>query len=198
MKWFCADYHLSHDNVLVGPRSEAFPTIEEWDNAIIKNTNDLVGKLDTLFILGDFTLKNPVIWRQKIKCNDVWLIRGNHDPSILQCKLAFGEKVRDTYETHICGEPCFLSHYPHAFWPKSHRGSYHCFAHMHSMRNATLDEWMPERRSIDVCPENVFELLGRWSPINEEEIFRILSKKQGHDDIKFYENQRPFKDKIKD
>lgn len=190
MKYFTADLHLDHAKVLVGERGRCFPTIEQWSDHILAEINRVVKPADTLYILGDFAFKRPDLWRAKIRCGDVWLIVGNHDPSQLQLDAAFGKgKARLTYETHVCETPCFLSHYAHAFWPKSHHGACHLYGHNHGQRESTLNEWMPQRRSMDVCPEVVYRLLGEWRPISEEEIHARLSLRTGHDPVSFYEGQ---------
>ncbi len=191
MKYFIADIHAGHSKVLIGPRGLAFPTIDEWHDHIFGEMNRIVTRKDTLFVLGDLCLKDIVFWRNKINCRDAWLIIGNHDPSFAACELAFGKgKARLTYETKIMGQPCFLSHYPHAFWPKSHRQSHHLYGHTHDQREETLDLWMPDRRSMDVSPETIYRLTGKWGPISEKEIFDILSVRPGHDHVEFYENFR--------
>lgn len=191
MKWFLADAHIDHAKVLTGPRGNAFATLEEWQNHIISITNRLVCPRDTLFFLGDFAFKKPEQWVRKFQCKDKWLIIGNHDPSLTACELAFGKgRCRLTYETKLMGTPCFLSHYAHAFWPKSHHGSCHLYGHCHDLREQTLDQWMPKRRSMDCSPETAFRLFGELRPMNEEEIANILLSRPGHDEVSFYENAR--------
>lgn len=191
MKWFCADTHLGHSKVLIGERGKQFPEIEQWNQHCISEINRVVNRNDTLFILGDFCLKNPNLWRPKIKCRDAWLIIGNHDQSQSQLDVAFGKgKARLTYETHALDIPCFLSHYAHAFWPKSHRGSCHLYGHNHDQREETLDSWMPDRRSSDVSPETAFRLTVEWRPLSETEIHAMLSVRKSHDHVEFYEAKR--------
>lgn len=186
MKYFTADLHLDHAKVLVGERGRCFPTIEQWSAHILAEINRVVRRQDTLYVLGDFAFKRPDLWRSQIKCGDVWLIIGNHDPAQVQLDAAFGKgKARLTYETHALDQPCFLSHYAHAFWPKSHRGSIHLYGHNHGQREETLDEWMPQRRSQDVCPEMAHRLLGEWRPFSEVEI-QWLMQRTGHDELEFY------------
>jgi calcineurin-like phosphoesterase family protein len=188
MKFFTADPHLGHGKVLVGPRGNAFATIEEWNKHAL-DSYKVVGRSDELFIIGDLSMEQPEKWRALLP-KQTWLIHGNHDGSDAKCKRAFGDRFRHTHMTTIGGLPCWLSHYPHAFWPMSHRGSYHCFGHVHDQRSATLDEWMPERRSMDVCPETVFRLLGEFRPINEFEILDLLEDRDGHDQVEFYQKLR--------
>lgn len=190
MKYFISDLHFEHENVLIGLRREHFPTIEQWDEGMLAEIRSRVTKQDTLFILGDMVMddrKKLAKWRSRI-VGDCWLIRGNHDPSIEACQQIFGRtRVRDTFEAKLAGEhKCFLSHYPHAYWPCSHRGSFHLYGHMHGQREATLDEMFPARRAMDVGPENIYRMTGHWGPISETEILDLLADQPGHDFVSFY------------
>lgn len=188
MKFFTTDPHLGHGKVMVGPRGNNFATIEEWNEHFL-NTCKVVGRSDELFILGDLSMEQPEKWRQLLP-RQTWLIHGNHDGSEAKCKRAFGNRFRHVMMTKIGGMPCWLSHYAHAFWPASHKGSYMLYGHTHDQREATLDEWMPQRRSMDVSPETVFRLLGEFRPINEFEILEVLKDREGHDQVSFYQKLR--------
>jgi len=191
MRWFIADLHIDHAKVLIGSRGDAFETIEEWQDVILANINSRVEKNDQLFLLGDFAFKNIQKWRQRLRQGDIWLIRGNHDPSYDRCVEAFGKRnVRETFMTKLGDTPCWLSHYAHAFWPSSHRGAYHLYGHTHGMREETLNTWMPGRRSMDVCPETIFDATARWGPINEWQILDYLRGRDGHDQVQFYKDER--------
>lgn len=190
MKWFISDPHIEHEKVLVGKRREAFPTLDDWQRGFVEGVRSCVSKYDHLFILGDFIGKDDARamakWRRRLPGN-VWLIKGNHDPSDEACARVFGaHNFRHVFMTEVCGIPTWLSHYAHAFWPSSHRGSYHLYGHNHGMRESTLSSWMPGRRSMEVCPEVIHELTGEWRPISEEEVHAILSNRPGHDPVEFY------------
>lgn len=191
IRWFIADLHLGHERgfSLTKIRTRHFSSMKEWTNMIIENTNKVVAKRDQLFLLGDFAAKDIAYWKQRFK-GDLWLIKGNHDPSTRQCKKVFGSQVRDTFMTKLDKNPCWLSHYPHAFWPKSHYGSYHLYGHMHGQREDFLNEMMPQRRSLDVCPEVIFEIIGEWRPISEFEILEYLKDREGHDPVEYYHQLR--------
>lgn len=188
MRWFSADPHLGHGKVMVGPRGNNFATIEEWNEHTL-GTYRVVKKSDELFILGDLSMEQPEKWRHLLP-KQTWLIHGNHDGSEAKCKRAFGSRFRHTMMTKIGDQPCWLSHYPHAFWPASHKGSFSLYGHVHDQRESTLDEWMPQRRSMDVSPETVFRLLGEFRPINEFEILEVLKDREGHDQVSFYKKLR--------
>ena len=75
-----------------------------------------VQKCDSHYLLGDVAFKNIRYWRQRFRVGDIWLIRGNHDPSMSACQAAFGKaRVRDVYEGKLGPHPCSMSHYAHAF-----------------------------------------------------------------------------------
>jgi len=193
MRWFISDLHIDHAKVLLGTRGEAFPTIEEWQKGIISGIRRCCQKGDQLFLLGDFAMKDPQKWKMRLGLRgvDCWIIVGNHDPAKEQLEAAFGSsRVRDTFMTKCCDEDCFLSHYAHAYWPKSHRQAFHLYGHTHGMREATLDAIWPERRSMEVCPEVIHELTGEWRPISEEEVYSRLSVRKGHDPVDFYKKLR--------
>ena len=125
-------------------------------------------------------------WQKRIKRGEVWLIRGNHDPSVKQCRDVFGDRYREVFETKIRDKPTWLSHYPHAYWPKSHHGGFHLYGHTHANREVTLDVVFPDRRSMDVGVDNAHELLGEFRPFTEDEVFEILSSRLGHDPVEWY------------
>jgi calcineurin-like phosphoesterase family protein len=189
MRFFTADWHVDHPKAMNFPLRRGM-VLEQWVEMLMFNTNSLLSPGDTLYMLGDFSFKNPATYRRRIKCKDIWLIKGNHDPSNEQCRLAFGkDRVVHTLETHCNKVPTFLSHYPHLHWPKSHRGSFHLYGHMHMQREAFWDK-VPEltdRRCIDVCPENAKRLLGEYRPFSEMEIYDLLIKRKGHDPIEWYD-----------
>jgi hypothetical protein len=45
------------------------------------------------------------------------------------------------------------------------------------------------RRSLDVGPESLYNVLGEIRPINEQEVYDILIARPGHDQIEFYKNE---------
>lgn len=191
-KYFIADLHYGHSNVRIGERAKYFPTQKDWDEGITAAILERVGKGDTLFILGDMTMDNKKTmarFRSRL-VGDVWLIRGNHDPSLPACRDVFGKtRVRSTHETKIIGgHKVFMSHYPHAYWPSSHRGSFHVYGHMHGQREGTLNRLFPGRRAMDVGCENIFRTVWHWGPISEYEIVGYLGGRGGHDNVKFYED----------
>jgi len=187
MKWFTADTHLGHEKLLAGPRGDHFESIESADECILGWQHKVIGKGDILYVLGDMGFAKLQQWRKRMPKCQIWLIKGNHDPSDKQCREAFGREFRQTLMTSLKGHPCWLSHYAHVYWPSSHRGSMHLYGHTHSQRESTLNWHFPERRSMDVGVDNAYLLTGEFRPFSEDEIYDRLMSRRGHDLMEFYE-----------
>lgn len=189
MKWFTSDLHFGARKRWDAGRGLHFD-IDEWDKFISNQIKLRFNKGDELFVLGDMTsYGDPEKYRHLLPSN-TWLIKGNHDGSDGRCTRVFGKMFRYYHTTKVVDQPTFLCHYPTVFWPGSHKGHYHIAGHTHDQREATLDEWMPERRSTDVSPETAFRLFGQYRPINEYEIDDLLGGRAGHDLPDFYEEHR--------
>lgn len=157
---------------------------------IIDEINKIVHRGDTLWHLGDFAWKDAGIWRKKIRCKNVNLIWGNHDK---KSNAKYFSRTLDTFIQKIGPDndkqKCFLSHYPHAYWPASHHGSMHLYGHCHGQREQTLDTLFPGRRSMDVGVDEAFRRFGSYRPFTEDEVYEILiegNSMNHHDPIEFY------------
>jgi len=185
--YFTADCHFDHEKLYEGLTAARPFTVDEWNDLMLDSINTRVARADRLFILGDFAWKRPGYWRQQIQCRHVTLILGNHD-SEAKCRNVFGGAMYDTrIVKKVCGDTqVFLSHYPHAYWPGSHRGALHLYGHCHNQREARLDVFWPERRSMDVSPDTAFQLTGEWRPFADDEVVERLMQRKGHDVLDYY------------
>ncbi len=185
--WFISDTHFGHEAVINGkmPKRE-FDNIEDHDDHLIDQINKYVQVKDRLYHLGDVAWHHGAEYMARINCVHKFLIVGNHD------RANYSRGFKQTYDTlvlKVCGgtHKVFLSHYPHAYWPGSHRGHLHAYGHIHSQREAYLDVLWPQRRAMDVGVDNLFRLYGEYRPISEEELVAKLSCRQGHDQVSWYE-----------
>ena len=197
MLYFTADTHFGHQALLakitgkdsgMSLRAITWSTVAEMDEALIDAINSTVGKRDTLYHLGDWGVNNPGHYRMQIQCKDLRFIWGNHDKhsSLMQSLFKFKWEVR---EIKVAETPCWLSHYAHAVWPKSHYGSLHLYGHSHGQRESTFDSIWPDRRSMDVGVDNIYRLLGSPRPISEKEVAERLLSRKGHDPVEFYRGE---------
>lgn len=187
MDFFTADSHFNHKKLPLFPTRLKF-TCDSWEDYMIEKINKKVSSKDRLYVLGDFVvgkIGDLFRIRKKIVCNDIWIIRGNHDLSMGQLRSLFCH-VHDTLEIKIKEIPCFLSHYPHMAWPKSHYGSFHLHGHMHDQRSLYWDEIWPDRRMLDVSPEAKLRIHREMDIWSEDEIYDFMMKRNGHDDVEWY------------
>jgi len=145
MKWFLSDVHIDHDVLLPVRRGVMgdhpfFKDINAWQTFIIGQINSTINRGDILYLLGDFSFRHAGKFRSQLKSGvQYFLIKGNHDPSWKACEEVWGQgMVKDTMDIQICDARCFLSHYPHAYWPASHRESYHLYGHCMDMQTEIL------------------------------------------------------------
>lgn len=207
--WFTSDTHFGHKSIPFYARrrfcmdeaelataesmwqsknnhakwSPSWSSISKMDSEILKNINERVGENDILWHLGDFSfgrrkefMETAKKYRDRINCKNVFLIRGNHDNPGIGC--LFG-RMHETHEIKVQSKSIVLSHYAHAFWNRSHYGSWNLYGHAHATAEDWLDEHMPGRLSMDVGVDNVFRIKGEYRPISFEEIEEIFSKRNG-------------------
>ncbi len=77
--WFTSDHHFGHKNI-IEYCDRPFATIAEMNEGLVESWNNLVGSEDTVYYLGDFSLKNSVMeqYAPRLKGKKI-LIAGNHD-----------------------------------------------------------------------------------------------------------------------
>lgn len=181
MKHFTADLHFDMPSFL---NRQPFKTMEEHDAAILDDINYRVARHDILYVLGDMCMSNRwAHFRNKIRCRTLIHVIGNHDRASMSQhthKSVLGMPVK------LGSVPCWLSHYAHAYWPASHKGSLHLYGHCHAQREETLDMVFPGRRSMDCGLDNAKRLLGYYRPFSEVEILERIGNNPGHDLPSFY------------
>lgn len=190
MKFFTADQHFDAKNVMTKMgRQGGYVSSEEHDEVVLDQINTAVGKRDFLYINGDFAFRRAPYWRGRIRCKNIRFCIGNHDRP-LDSQRAFGTVHQISVVKLDCGERAVNCHYPIAFWPASHHGTYHFYGHCHTQRETTLDALFPQRRSIDVGVDNAWRLLGAHRPFSESELMELLAGRTGHDPVEFYKELR--------
>lgn len=78
---FTSDSHFGHFNV-IEYSGRPFTSTEEMREVIVNNWNHVVGKKDTIYHLGDFTLSTDLNYIDGILSQlngKIRLIAGNHD-----------------------------------------------------------------------------------------------------------------------
>lgn len=153
--FFTSDTHFYHDNIIKFCNRPA-DNIEQHNDFLISNWNNIVGKRDVVWHLGDFamlTKKNSpnncvmkgyrkIIGRLNGKIN---LILGNHDKMSRETYNCFSQVYDFGKTININKETITLCHFPLRAWNKSMYGSFHLFGHVHGRL-----EYTNTRTSCDV------------------------------------------------
>jgi len=157
MDWFTADTHFGHRNI-IRRCQRPFADESEMDRCLLDNINAVVAPRDTLYHLGDFAWRPEGIagYRAQIRCRNVILILGNHDPqtkdgqpkeqlsgifSRVYVRLRIRPRVSGVRQTVV------LQHNALRTWDGSHRGAWNLFGHSHG--------------KLDGSPASKFEVYAR-------------------------------------
>lgn len=81
--YFSSDFHFSHANIILYCR-RPFANIDEMNFVLIKQFNSVVGKDDSTYIVGDFSLSEKAvpIFLPRLNGKKI-LISGNHDKTFI-------------------------------------------------------------------------------------------------------------------
>ena len=134
MYYYTSDLHFGYERILT-LCNRPFATIDEMNEAIIRNFNEILNKDDILMILGDVSCYgvNPAELLSRINGKKV-LIAGNHDAEPLHHK-SFCKCFVDIREHEIIRDnntKIFLHHYPMAEWDGYYKGIWHFYGHVHN------------------------------------------------------------------
>ena len=150
MIFFISDTHFGHGNI-IRHCNRPFASVDEHDEVLITNINQSVGADDVLYHLGDFAFKNHNYYLDRLECNHIHLLHGNHDKKItLHPKLlqygSFGIDLK------IKGYNFTLCHYPIRTWNLKHYGAIHLFGHVHHAPVQCGLSWNVGVDLNDYCP----------------------------------------------
>jgi calcineurin-like phosphoesterase family protein len=175
-----SDTHFSHKNI-IKYCNRPFQHIDEMNETLIKNWNDVVGKDDRVFHLGDFAFErdlNRLAFLRSRLNGRIILIRGNHDEHTDDdYKLAGFDEVYRLYDENIHNSKWVFSHYQMTTWNCSHKGSFHLFGHEHWQRQYDFPHEVYKKnfwseRKFNVCADS-----NNFTPINLLTIKNILEKR---------------------
>jgi len=156
--------------------------VDQHNLTIIENTNRVVKENDTLYLLGDllFARRDSYCERLKylrslINCKNIVLILGNHDKELEY----FFPDVPHARMVRCEGQKIWMTHSAQIIWDCCHRGAWNLYGHSHSNAEATLDEIMPGRFSMDVGIDNAYKKLGQARPFSFVEIKELFKGRTG-------------------
>jgi calcineurin-like phosphoesterase family protein len=148
--WITSDTHYGHSNICRGTtnwrlpdgsipinQTRDFVTLEQMNSVIVNNINSVVGQDDILIHLGDWSFggfENIEIFRNRIVCQEIHLVLGNHDHHIERnrenCRRHF-VSVQDFLRMEYMGHTYEMMHYPITSWNNLGKGRIHLHGHTH-------------------------------------------------------------------
>lgn len=173
--FFTADHHFGHANIIKFSE-RPFESLEHMNEELIKRWNEKIGKEDTVYHLGDFSLGKPDFTKETLdRLNGtIHLIKGNHEGAALTYPKRFAS-IRDYHELRIDEaensngkQKIILFHYSLRTWNGSHRGTWQLYGHSHG----TLpDDEMALSFDVGVDCHNFY-------PVSYEEVKELMKKKK--------------------
>ena len=133
-RYFTADTHFNHANV-IGFCDRPFKNVWNMNAYLVENWNNMVGKKDMVYILGDMYWKevpDGIPFKElmtRLNGKKI-LIVGSHDRVPIRYPCLF-EEITPQKEIKIDGNHVTLNHYCMRVWPRSHRNSWHLYGHSH-------------------------------------------------------------------
>lgn len=143
MNYYIADTHFNHKNALAFD-NRPFASVEEMNQALIKNWNRVVGPGDHIYILGDFHWGKAKDWPGTLSqlSGNKHLIRGNHDlkmPMTPEVRRFFVD-VADYREVKDGDKHIVLCHYPMPAFKNMYYGWLHFYGHVHNTAESNMIE----------------------------------------------------------
>lgn len=135
--YFTSDTHFGHQNIIKFC-DRPFVNTDEMDNKLIENWNDVVGKDDVVFHLGDFCFGGSNKWkyvREQLN-GKIYLIKGNHDIKNYQNSYRYMfEDVNFQMYIRIEDVSIYLNHFPFLCYGGTYNNNHEVwqlFGHVHS------------------------------------------------------------------
>ena len=128
MKYYIADLHFDHDNI-INLANRPFKNVNEMNETMITNWNITVKKGDDVYIVGDFAWSREEHFFNRL-VGRKHLIIGNHDGDPTQ-RIPKWASVNQYLELKDSGFNLVLFHYPIFEWNRLHRGAIHFYGHVH-------------------------------------------------------------------
>lgn len=181
--WFTSDLHFEHANI-IKYCNRPFKDVDEMRKKIIENWNSVVGKDDTVFILGDigFGPLGQIIENVKQLNGKKILIPGNHDRGYIG-KPEFDELFEEiTPQVYMKVEKkrIYLNHLPFLAFDGAYLGkdaTWQLFGHCHSFPGSL---GLDVQRLVHLFPTqyDVGMDNNHYTPVSFEQVKQIINNQQ--------------------
>lgn len=130
--YFTSDTHFRHE-AAINHSFRPFASVDEMDEALVQRWNARVKKGDTVWHLGDFTMKNAGVaeyFANRLN-GTIHLIWGNHDRPAVRTMTRWASSQYAIEISHM-GYKIVLCHYAMKTWNRAHHGSLMLYGHSHA------------------------------------------------------------------
>lgn len=159
--FYISDLHFGHKNI-IRYDNRPFFSVEEMDDALIRNWNARVTQNDEVYILGDIGWYNDERLAEIfLNLNGIkTLIKGNHD-SI--SPTLYKSHCFDSYKDYLVIEDkkkrVILSHYPMPFWDGQFRNTIHLYGHVHNSHQwQCIENFRKELAQLQDIPMRMYNV----------------------------------------
>lgn len=177
--FFTSDTHFGHENI-IRYCNRPFKNAEEMDKALIRNWNNVVGKDDIVFHLGDFAIGGSAIWNNALNALNgrIILVKGNHDLKNLRTGYTDKfEMIVPQLLIEVEGNSIYLNHYPFLCYSGMYKGHpvLQLFGHIHSGPLSQGEDFcrlpylLPTQYDVGVDNNN-------FTPISYREVEKIIQR----------------------
>ena len=156
----------------------SYRAVANHDETLIKNWNNIVGKGDVVYHLGDLSLhKNITVASEFLHAlnGQIFFIRGNHDSVADKLYSTYPEKFaayKDYHSFTIKGLATFVcSHYAFHTWDRQHYGSVHCYGHSHGKLLGSDYDRLNRCTDVGVDTNN-------YTPLSIDDVVRRITDKE--------------------
>lgn len=181
MKFYTADLHLGHKNIL-RLCNRPFGTVQEMTDVFVSNWNSKVVAGDDVYVLGDVSFNPQDFFDVMPRLNGVkHIVVGNHDPNgvhnlSINNMLVHKHQILNIKDQ---GRRVVLCHYPIYEWPDFYKGAVHLHGHTHGNNGVSFrpGAWDVGIDLWNYHPMTLTELIGenyenpslQKSPVSEVE-----------------------------
>lgn len=192
MRYYIADLHFYHQNLLTKMDCRNFISVEEMNDYMIDCWNEKVKKNDEVIILGDLSYGNGYQTNEILQQlnGKLYLIKGNHDDRFLKDKNFDSSRflwIKDYAELNDNNRKIILCHYPICFYNGQYRldkdrnaKTYMLYGHVHNSRDQQLlDIFNDITRNYQISPDdtktipcqmiNCFCMFSNYQPLSLDE-----------------------------
>ena len=173
MRYYIADCHFFHENLIHKMDHRPFESVEEMNAYMLKKWNKKVRKNDEVIILGDLSFGTVQQTNELLdQLNGrLYLIKGNHDSRYLEKPEFRSERfkwIRDYTELNDNKRVVVLSHYPMLCYngqyrkdPEGNPKRYMLYGHVHNTQDEqNINRFIREtRESYHTAPDGTREYI---------------------------------------